>query len=246
MFQECRSRGCFKCKARHHTSLCDKQDAVFTGYIPTTEEKYLPPIIPLEIQGVVFWAYLDSGSGRNFMSRDAVERLQLTPTSHESRHIVTVNGVRKQSLPLYEVTMKALNGREQEKIEITGSSMAGFTVVKRPKVKESKAKYQHAQNNEFYITANDEHPVHIILGDSTYCKIRTEQVFKGHPADRIVEGTRFGWIIHGGKEYGDDKCMFAKDTISDYERLCSLDVLGVEDRGQDDQLQVYQDLRKTW
>ena len=70
------------------------------------------------------------------LSRDAVERLQLTPSSHESHHIVTVNGVKKQSLPLYEVTMKALNGTEQEKIEITGSNMADFTVVKRPKVKD--------------------------------------------------------------------------------------------------------------
>ena len=52
--KECRSRGCFKCKARHHTSLCDKKNAVFTGYIPTTEEKSLPPIIPLEIQGLSF------------------------------------------------------------------------------------------------------------------------------------------------------------------------------------------------
>ena len=243
--KECRSRGCFKCKARHHTSLCDRKEAVFTGYIPTTEEKSLPPIIPLEIQGIVFWAYLDSGSGRNFISRDAVERLKLAPTSHESRHIVTVNGVKKQSLPLYQVTLKSLNGREQEKVEITGSSMADFTVVKRPKVKELKARYQHAQNKEFYMTADDEYPIHIILGDSTYCKIRTEQVFKGHPEDPIVEGTRFGWIIHGGEEYGDDKCMFAKETSFDYERLCSLDVLGVEDRGQDDQLQVYEDFKEN-
>ena len=243
--KECRSRGCFKCKARHHTSLCDRKEAVFTGYIPTTEEKSLPPIIPLEIQGIVFWAYLDSGSGRNFISKDAVERLKLTPTSHEFRHIVTVNGVKKQSLPLYQVTLKSLNGREQEKVEITGSSMADFTVVKRPKVKELKARYQHAQNKEFYMTADDEYPIHIILGDSTYCKIRTEQVFKGHPEDPIIEGTRFGWIIHGGEEYGDDKCMFAKETSFDYERLCSLDVLGVEDRGQDDQLQVYEDFKEN-
>ena len=39
--------------------------------------------------------------------------------------------------------------------------------------------------------------------------------------------------------------MFAKDTSSDYERLCSLDVLGIEDRGQDDQLQVYQDFKEN-
>ena len=69
--------------------------------------------------------------------------------------------------------------------------MADFTVVKRPKVKELKAKYQHAQNKEFYMASNDEYPMHVIPGDSTYCKIRTEQVFKGHPADPIVQGTRF-------------------------------------------------------
>ena len=65
------------------------------------------------------------------------------------------------------------------------------------------------------------------------------------PEDPIVEGTRFGWIIHGGEEYGDDKCMFAKETSFDYERLFSLDVLGVEDRGQDDQLQVYEDFKEN-
>ena len=65
--------------------------------------------------------------------------------------------------------------------------MAYFTVVKRPAVKELKVKYQHAQNKEFYMTANDEYPIHIILGDSTYCKIRTEQVFKGYPADQLLK-----------------------------------------------------------
>ena len=85
-----RSHGCFKCKARHHTSLCDKQDAVFTGYIPTTEEKSLPSIIPLEIQGIAF--KVPSYNTRIVPSR--------------------VNDVKKQSLPLYEVTVKALNGRE--------------------------------------------------------------------------------------------------------------------------------------
>ena len=97
--RECRSRGCFKCKARHHTSLCDQHNTVFTGYIPTTEEKSLPAIIPLKIEGVILWVYLDTGSGRNFISSDAVENLKLNPTRHESRHIVTVNSVKKQSLP---------------------------------------------------------------------------------------------------------------------------------------------------
>ncbi len=241
--KECRSRGCFKCKARHHTSLCDKYNAVFTGYIPTNKEKSLPAIVPLKIQEEVFWAHLDTGSGRNFISSDAVKKLKLNPTRHESRQIVTINGVKMQSLPLYEVTLNCLDGQAQEKIEITGCTMPDFTVVKRPAVKELKEKYEHVRNKTFYRTANNEYPIHLILGDSTYCKIRTEQVFKGKPEEPIVEGTQFGWVIHGGEDYGDNKCMFVGDA-TDYDRLCSLDVLGVEDRGPNDQLQVYEDFKE--
>ena len=57
---------------------------------------------------------------------------------------------------------------------------------------------------------------------------------KGRPEDPIVEGTTFGWIIHGGEDYADDKSMFIKEA-GEYEKLYSLDVLGVEDRGEDDQ-----------
>ena len=38
----------------------------------------------------------------------------------------------------------------------------------------------------------------MILGDSTFCKIKTEEIFKGNDGDPIVEGTSFGWLIHGG------------------------------------------------
>ena len=36
------------------------------------EEKVLPAIIPDIIEGQVLWAYLGIGSGRNFISREAV------------------------------------------------------------------------------------------------------------------------------------------------------------------------------
>ena len=45
---KCFSRGCYHCKAKHHTSLCDKENkgSVLTGFSPSVEET-LPPIILL-------------------------------------------------------------------------------------------------------------------------------------------------------------------------------------------------------
>ena len=45
--------------------------------------------------------------------------------------------------------------------------------------------------------------------------------------------TGSSWFIHGSVDYTDNKCMYIKEA-SDYEKLYSLNVLGVEDRGEDD------------
>ena len=57
--KQCRSRGCFKCKSKHHTSLCDKDKnrppgdnrTVLTSYSPSADEWLLPAIIPVKIKG---------------------------------------------------------------------------------------------------------------------------------------------------------------------------------------------------
>ena len=53
---------------------------------------------------------------------------------------------------------------------------------------------------------DNEYPIEIILGDNTYCRIKTEDVFIGKPGEPIVEGTTFGWVIHGGELSG-NSCM---------------------------------------
>ena len=61
----------------------------------------------------------------------------------------------------------------------------------------------------------------------------------------MVEETTFGWVIHGGDDYSSENaCMFVRE-VNDYERLYSLDVLGVEDRGENDQLEVLTEFRES-
>ena len=126
------------------------------------------------------------------MSRDAIKKLNLKPKRHESRQFVAINGVQKQSMPILEVRPDFLDNRTSEQVEITGNKMEGFTTVRIPTIRELKTKDGHARDKQFYMAADEEYPIHVILGDSTYCKIRTEQTSKGHPEDTIVEGTTFG------------------------------------------------------
>ena len=55
-------------------------------------------------------------------------------------------------------------------------------------------------------------------------------MYKGDSEDPIVEGTTFGWVVHGGR---------------DYEQLYLLDVLGVEDRGEKDQSTPYAEFEEN-
>lgn len=236
---DCKSRGCHKCQGRHHTSLCDRvknQDVVLNAYTPADGRESLPAIIPVKVQGETLWAYLDTGSGRNFISSNAIRKLELKPVREEVRQIVTVNGAREQSLPMYNVEVKSVDGAQVEAVELTGSKMHNFTTIKRPNLSVLKDKLIHARHKQFYITKDNRYPIDLILGDSFYCKIKTEEVFKGKSDEPIVEGTTFGWVIHGG-DYPVSECLFTTEVV-DYEKLCSLDILGIEDRKENDQEEV--------
>ena len=94
ILNKCCSRGRYKCKAKHHTSLCDDRiltsdvTNVVTGYTPSVEEQTLPAIAPVKIQSVSFWVYLDTGSGRNFILSNAIERLNLRPGHYEMHQLM--------------------------------------------------------------------------------------------------------------------------------------------------------------
>ena len=243
---KCESRGCYFCKSKHHSSLCEKlkdvKGTVLTGFTPCMEES-LPPMLPVKIQGKIFWAILDSGSGRDFISKEAVMALKLKPERFEIREVTTVNGTRRKSMPIFNVIIESLDDKAKEDIEVTGLEMKDLTTIKRPDLRKLKKRFDHTKDKEFYLTETGNHTIHIILGDKTFCKIKTESVFKGEKDEPIVEGTTFGWVIHGG-DYPNINCLFTRES-SEYERLYSLDVLGVEDRGENDQLDVFKEFKEN-
>ena len=178
--EQCRRRGCLKCNYKHHTSICDKRqkassmqnevsqtssptEVSLTGYTTYAEEKVLPAIIPVCVKGEILWAYLDTGSSRNFISREAVKKLKLKPAHHESCKILTVNGSKVQSMPIFDTSIVSLDGKACKEIELTGSRLADFTTVRRLDTNQLKLKYSHTQDKRFYMTSGGEYQIHPFL-----------------------------------------------------------------------------------
>ena len=213
-----------------------------TGFTSSVEET-LSPLLPVRVEGKVIWAFLDTGSGRNCISKDAMRMLKLKPERFMTRDVTAINGTRQKAMPIFNVTIESLDKKAREAIEIAWVEISNFTTIRKPGLKRLKVKFSHTKDKEFYITTG-EHQVHMIIGNKTYSKLRTEAMFKGKDNEPIVEGTSFGWAIHGG-EFTNTNCMFTREHGNDFERLYSLDILGIEDRGEDDQLDVYKEFKEN-
>ena len=60
----------------------------------------------------------------------------------------------------------------------------------------------------------------------------------------ITELTKFGWVIVStGQETGSTNMLFSKLSLHDYQKLCSLDCLGIE-KWCDDSNYVYDEFQK--
>ena len=71
-------------------------------------------------------------------------------------------------------------------------------------------------------------PVHMILGAGEYAKLTTSSLPRGgKPGEPIAGLTYFGWtIMSPGAETNLSSVYLTKSSSTDYEQLCSLDVLG--------------------
>lgn len=80
-------------------------------------------------------------------------------------------------------------------------------------------------------------PVHLILGTSEYAQIKTETTPRiGKPGETIAELTRLGWtIMSPGSDPNLTNMFLTQTSVTDYEGLCRLDVLGLEDSPTGDQ-----------
>ena len=87
--------------------------------------------------------------------------MRLKSKGHETRHILTVTGTKKQSMPILNVTTESVDGKKSKSVELTGTKVMDFTTVRWLTIAEVKEKYSHVREKTFYRTANEEYHVYL-------------------------------------------------------------------------------------
>eukprot|EP00795_Rhopilema_esculentum_P015888 gene15888-7220_t len=199
------------------------------------------------VNGVKCRALLDTGAGSSCISDKLVNILGKRPVFKQNRQIDMMLSTVNRQIEIYNVEVQNLKGDIKLEIDVSKVDREVLLSVKNPRYQDVLKKYPHLQG----VTMDDidqkpELPVHVILGASEYAKFKTDAKTKiGKPGELVGEHTRLGWkLIFSGADADAGKMFFVKGTLADYERLCNLDVLGLENHQQREEDSVYSEFRE--
>lgn len=190
------------------------------------------PVVVVSVGGVQCCALLDTGAGSSYASAALLHRLGKQPVQKEFRRIEMMMQATTREIEIHNVVIKSLSGDFRLRTEVTKVNRDALLNLQNPGYKDMVAQYSHLRG----VTTDDvdvksELPVHLILGTNEYAQIKTETTPKiGKPGEPIAGLTKLGWTIMSPGSEPDLTNMFLTQSSSlDYENLCRLDVLGLQD-----------------
>ncbi|KAK3723360.1 hypothetical protein QZH41_012354, partial [Actinostola sp. cb2023] len=237
---KCRSRGtCAKCNRKHHTSLCDQRGEETPAMTATqTGGKVCHPVVVVTVNGVKCRALLDTGSTSTYISGLLVDLLGIKPTETATRSIKTIVGLVTKRIETYDVKISDTGGSCVLPVCATKVDRKELLSLENPNYPDIIKKYPYLEGVLMEDTATKPRlPIHVILGVNEYTKIRMSGCQRaGEMGEPVAEQTRFGWTIMTTGAEAELQNMFLTQTaVEDYEELCRLDVLGIQDVHSGDQ-----------
>ena len=246
---DCKSRSvCQACKRKHHTSICDKvlKDP-FKGARHDVSA-VCHPLVVIEVNGVKCRALLDTGAGSSYASAAFLDKLRLKQERAEVRRIEMMIGAVTKRVEIYNLPISSVKGDFRFEAEVTKVDRKELLTVNNPKYGDLIKRFPHLRGVVMDdVDSREQLPVHVILGASEYARIKTGSGQRvGRVGDPVAEKTKLGWsIMSPGVEGADESNMFLAQTSAvDYDELCRLDVLGLEDVPTGDQHVVYDEFRE--
>ena len=202
------------------------------------QRRTLHPTVQAITGGIKARILLDSGAGSSYISTSFITKLNLKPIRREKKCIEQLYGTIKKDVEIYKIKLSSLifNDFEMD-IECTNAEKEVLTYLPNPQIDKIKKKYYRLRRLQFTESndGQDMQPVHIILGAAEYQRIKTTEpaVLGDKPdTDPGAELTMLGWTLTGStimSENGTKKGLLSCSGKDEFEQLCSLDVLGLQD-----------------
>ena len=244
---DCRSQTvCQQCKKKHHTSICDalpgKKMMVAKG-----ESKVIYPVVVVKARNVICRALLDTGAGSSYALAALLDCLNSKPERREFRKIEMMMQTSKKMVATHKLQVIDVDETFVLNTEVTRVERGNLLRLPNPRYKEVVKQFDHLKGVKMEDTDDKEElPIHLILEASDYAKIKTPtQPRVGESGEPVGELTKFGWVIMSPGSDDDDftKLLFAKSSMQDYQRLCDLDVLGIQEPVDGEQ-SVYEEFKE--
>eukprot|EP00794_Sanderia_malayensis_P001494 gene1494-biopygen1238 len=230
----CESKGsCRNCKGKHHTSVCDKAQREAEVLLVTGEQSVIYPVVIVKVEGVTCRALLDTGAGSSYVSNKLIEIIKKKPIKEESRQIDMMMSSVTKTIEIYEVELKNLKETYSLSINMSKVDRGKLLKVPNPNYERLITEYTHLRGIQMDDEdKKDDLPIHVIIGASDFAKIKTPTKPRiGRPGEPIAELTNFGWtIMSPGHEPVSTNALLTRTKEVDFEKLWSLDALGLEDK----------------
>ena len=221
---------CLICKNKYRTSICDKTicDKTFTNHY---RKQHLYPVGTVKINGVKCRALLDTGSGSSYASEGLLDYLKINPTRKEVKTIEPLTNLTTKKLKIYSVKIQDVNEKYSFNTEL--NKLERKVLLTLPDTKYSKILKKYPHLKEVRVNDTDEKqqlPVHIILGACDFVRSKVEKSPRvGKIGEPFGELTKMGWVMmFPGRESDVLSALYTQTSVSDYETLCSTDILGLE------------------
>ena len=205
------------------------------------------PVVVVRVNGVKCRALIDSGAGSSYASAKLIDTLKLKPTESKNSRIDMLMTSQVTRLEIYCVNIQAIDSDYELETNLTKVNKGELVFVDNPQYANLLKKYDHLKEVKVHETETKRSlPIHVVLGSGEYARVKTnERPLIGSEGEPVAEFTKLGWFVMSPGTEVDEKTMMLKQTSqSDYEELCRLDVLGLEDRSEHDQATVYDEFKE--
>ena len=143
--------------------------------------------------------------------------------------------------------IQAIDSDYELETNLTKVNKGELVFVDNPQYANLHKKYDHLKEVKVHETETKRSlPIHVVLGSGEYARVKTnERPLIGSEGEPVAEYTKLGWFVMSpGTELDEKTMMLTQTSQSDYEELCRLDVLGLEDRSEHDQATVYDEFKE--